>query len=400
MKILFYCSHPKQSNGYARIGNNITNYLASQKDIEVYYFGITAYDENLVERFVHPKIQLINVFQESPSKNAYGDDLIVSKIQEIQPDIVFLYNDILVLSRILNQISTLPKTFQIFTYLDLVYEFERLELIQFIDKQSDKIFVFSKCWKDHLIELQIPESKVFILHHGIDYSRMYRTHVEQSRKRFHFQSDDFVILNLNRNTHRKAIDITIRAFLIFLQRNGCNKRIKLFLNGIVEPSSYPSLEIIQIECKRLGLNYDQVVHQHILISQNVISDHDLNYLYNSCDVGINTCFGEGFGLCNLEHASVGKPQIVSKVGALKDIFNEGHVKLIEPVAKIYLPTSLEITGGFMEITRAEDFADALDEYYLNSNQRKEDGEHYARNIPVIYDWNLILGEFVQKHLLK
>jgi hypothetical protein len=56
MKILFYATYPTQTNGYARIGNNITNYLASKVNVEVYYFGITAFTQNLVEREIHPNI--------------------------------------------------------------------------------------------------------------------------------------------------------------------------------------------------------------------------------------------------------------------------------------------------------------------------------------------------------
>jgi glycosyltransferase involved in cell wall biosynthesis len=398
MKILFYCSHPTQSNGYARIGNNITNYFASCKNIDLYYFGITGFKESRVDRFINPKIKLIEVFEESPSKNPYGDDLIVSKIKEIQPDIVFLYNDILVIARIINEIKTLPKTFQIYTYIDLVYEFERSEIIKYIDIFTDKFFVFSECWKENLSRLQINQSKIFVLHHGIDYSRIYKTNQEQSRKMFNFLPEDFIILNLNRNTHRKAIDITIRAFLIFLQKHQSDPRIKLFLNGIMENSSYPNLEIIKIECNRLGLDFNNISTHHIMINQNIISDFELNHLYNATDLGINTCFGEGFGLCNLEHASVGKAQIASKVGALKDIFVEGHAKLIEPVTRIYSPIALELTGGYMEICRAEDFAEALDYYYLHPQDRLDDGKFYEQKIPDVYDWNHILKEFIDKHL--
>ena len=42
------------------------------------------------------------------------------------------------------------KKFQIWTYLDLVYDFEKYDLVKNIDKFSDKIFEFSKYWKDNL----------------------------------------------------------------------------------------------------------------------------------------------------------------------------------------------------------------------------------------------------------
>jgi len=401
MKILFYCSYPKQTNGYARIGNNITNFLASQENVEIYYFGITASENNSVARFVHPKINLINVIQESPSQDPFGFDLIETKIQEIKPDIVFLYNDILVLSKIIfNLNKNIPeRNFKIYTYIDLVYLFEHSDIISLIDKSTDKFFVFSQVWKTNLIDIGIQESKVFILHHGLDSSKIFKIKQSTARDYLNLNEDDFIISNLNRNTHRKGIDFTIQAFVKFLKTQNANPKIKLFLNGIQEPSSYPIYEILKIECFKHKLNVEQVLKFNILTNLKMLSDSEINYLYNATDVGINTCFGEGFGLCNLEHASVGKPQIVTKTGGLQDIFDKGHVKLIEPVVTIYNPTALEHTGGYLEIGRVEDFVDAIKYYYLNQDKKEEDGLFYEKNIPIKYDWNRILKEFYEKHIL-
>lgn len=401
MKILIYATYPTQSNGYARIANNITNYLATKDDIDIYYFGITAYDQNLVERFVHPKIKLINVFQESPSKNAYGDDLIVSVIQQVQPNIIFLYNDILVLTRMLNQINTIPKNFQIYTYIDLVYEYENTEVIHFIDKCTDRFFVFSQCWKDNLVKIGLSEYKIFVFKHGLDTLKIFRTDTDMARKVIGLPRDDFIILNINRNTHRKAIDITVSAFLRFLKRHNCDTRIKLYLTSNKEPSSYDVLEILRVECLQLQLNYYQIINQHVLISNNpIMTDYMVNQLYNACDIGLNTCYGEGFGLCNLEHASVGKPQVMSSVGALRDIFKDGHCQMIQPRTKIYIPPALDTTGGYMEVCHPEDFADGLDYYYLNKQKKIEDGEYYKNIISKEYNWNDILEEFYIKHIKK
>jgi glycosyltransferase involved in cell wall biosynthesis len=401
MKILFYATYPTQSNGYARIGNNITNYLASKDNVEVYYFGITAFAQNLGEREIHPNIKLINVIEQSPSKNAYGDDLIVPAIQQIQPDIVFLYNDILVISIMLNQIHTIPRTFKIYTYIDLVYEYENTEIIQFIDKFTDRFFVFSECWKKSLIQSGVPEDKMFVLKHGLDTSKVFKLDQDESRKTIGIGLDDFVVLNINRNTHRKAIDITVASFLRFLKRRDCDSRIKLYLTANKEPSSYDILEILRVECIQLNLDYHKIIHEHVLISSHsIMSDQLVNRIYNACDVGLNTCYGEGFGLCNLEHASVGKPQILSGVGALRDIFREGHCKLIQPRLKIYVPPALDATGGYMEICDPEEFADALNDYYLKKEMRIEDGEFYRNKISKEYDWNDILEEFYEKHIYK
>ena len=48
----------------------------------------------------------------------------------------------------------------------------------------------------------------------------------------------------------------------------------------------------------------------------------LNKIYNSCDVGINTADGEGWGLVSFEHASCRKPQVVPNHTACKDIWEK------------------------------------------------------------------------------
>jgi glycosyltransferase involved in cell wall biosynthesis len=144
-------------------------------------------------------------------------------------------------------------------------------------------------------------------------------------------------------------------------------------------------------------------------------DSDINNMYNACDVGINTCLGEGFGLCNFEHASLGAAQVVSAVGGLVDIFgarsagdagnigarNAGDAgsiqgpfaELIEPVATLYSVNLLNTNNGFARICRSEDFADALTRLYRNPEARIAMGQAAAAHIKANYNWNDILAKF-------
>jgi D-inositol-3-phosphate glycosyltransferase len=58
-----------------------------------------------------------------------------------------------------------------------------------------------------------------------------------------------------------------------------------------------------------------------------VSVEMLNTIYNACDVGVNTCKGEGWGLVNFEHAACGVPQVVPDHTSCKEIF-EGYGELI------------------------------------------------------------------------
>lgn len=311
MKILFFASYPDLGIGYSRIANIISNYLAEQGN-EIYYIGISNFGDKNCIRYIHPNIILIDALKEE-NKNGtdelYGINVICENIIKLKPDLVFIYNDIIVISRIFNNFIKykINKDFKLYIYLDLVYKYEKLELINHVDKFSDKIFVFSECWKKNLIEMRVNSSKIDILYHGIDNKLFFPIEKENARNKFNFKIDDFIILNTNRNNYRKCIDKTIDSFIKFLKIKNIDKRIKLFLNMNLNEGSlqngYDVLNLIKISCIKYGLNYNDVINNHIykFNDDKIMSDEMLNYLYNACDIGINTCGGEGFGLCNLEH---------------------------------------------------------------------------------------------------
>jgi glycosyltransferase involved in cell wall biosynthesis len=397
MKILFFASYPTCGNGYGRIGNIISNYLASVGH-QVYYLGISNFKESPVERYIHPSIQLIDALEKrkSESNELYGVDIICEMIQEATPDLVFIYNDIIVVNRILNEFinTKLEKTFKMVTYLDVVYNYEKLYLFKNINAWSDLIFVFSEHWKKHLTEIGISEKKLFILPHGVDKTIFKQINKDSAKQKFGFKSDDFIVLNTNRNCYRKATDITIDAFVKFIKKQKYNDNIKLFLNLLnTSTSGYNILDMIQISCLKNKADYEQIIFKHIFTRNSLeyLSDEKLNELYNACDIGINTCIGEGFGLCNLEHASIGNPQIISNVGAFKDIFHEEYSIPIEPKVELYVPNSTEEHGGFLQICDSGDFSDAMDMYFKDTNLRKLHGDVGTSILSEKYNWEIILN---------
>jgi glycosyltransferase involved in cell wall biosynthesis len=410
MKILFYATYPNQGIGYSRIGNKISNFLAS-KNHDVYYFGISNFinDKQEVKRYIHPNIKFIDALKEEGKNNvndAFGISVFTKFVDLIKPDIIFLYNDIIVISRLLLQIQEYLKTnekkFKLYLYLDLVYQYERIELIEFVSFMADKIFVFSEFWKEHLNYLLPKYNNVYIFYHGVDNDTFYSIDdIEETRKQLKFNKEDFLILNTNRNTYRKANDITITAFLLFLVKKGVGSDIKLVLNShpYNDKSGYRYLSLIRSECIRLKLNYDWIIKNHIYNYDTPLSDELMNILYNSCNIGINTCIGEGFGLCNIEHAKVGKPQIISNVCAFKDIFKEvGNITYVEPTLGFNISTNMDDHGGYVEYCNAEDFAKKIEEVYDNYTNYNNIYKNFSKHLKRKYNWNDIFKKFYNDFL--
>lgn len=399
MRILFFATYPTQPTGYARIGNILTNSLAKAGH-EVHYLGISNFKNSAIERDIHPFIQLIDALEERKegSSELYGVDIICDQISRIQPDLVFIYNDVIVINRILNEFITtkIEKNFKLCIYLDLVYTYQRLLYFQNIQTWADRILVFGECWRQNLVEMGIPPAKIGILPHGFDAELFQPLDTVESKALMGFEPDDFLILNSNRNAYRKAHDITIDAFLIFLVKQQYNPRIKLFLNMLTESSQgYNLIELIKVCCLKRGVDYEKVVMNHIFIrnTPHYLADEKLNTLYNAADVGLNTCLGEGFGLCNLEHAALGKPQIVSQVGGLADIFQPAYATLIAPKIDLYLSPLTEDHQGYIQVCAAEDFAAALEKYYFSKKLAKQHGILARETLTKKYDWQIILEGF-------
>ena len=208
-----------------------------------------------------------------------------------------------------------------------------------------------------------------------------------------FRPDDFIVLNTNRNAYRKAIDITIDAFVRFLVNRQYGADIKLFLNMAMEsPQGYDIRKLIRVVCLKLGADHGRIVAGHIFIRPaGPLSDELLRTLYVASDVGINTCLGEGFGLCNLEHACAGRPQVVSGVGALADIFSNEYATVVAPRAEMYLSAMTEDHQGYVQVCDPADFAAALEGYYADRALAARHGALARETLTKKYDWAVILA---------
>jgi D-inositol-3-phosphate glycosyltransferase len=402
VKLLFYATYPNQPIGYSKIGNILSNYLASFDNIELFYMGIHNNPETVVPRFIDPRIQFIDVGaeqQKRESQDEYGADLVETVIRQVKPDIFFIYNDIIVTCRLLNALleyRTTNTTMKVFSYLDLVYPFERNEYIQHVNRNADLIFVFSECWRKNLAEMRVDPAKIHVLPHGFNDHVFREMSRSEARAILGLAADDFVFLNTNRNTYRKALDITLSAFIQLLIKKNFDPRLKLYMNcRLVATSGYDLMEVIETECLRRGIPMDRVIGQILTPNGSLanVSDEIVNAMYCAADVGLNTCTGEGFGLCNMEHSALGAPQIVSDVGALHDIFGEGGAVLVKPRVAFATSKSQDGHGGIQYMCSADDFCEAMGHYFQGRELCQSDGLALKQRIREVYSWPKILADF-------
>ena len=399
MKLMFMATHPLQTNGYARIGYRLVNYLANYYD--VIYYGFSNYDLDVVKRPIHKNIQIIDALRENSTQDPFGYEIFKDQVRKHSPDIIIIYNDLLVTCNFLNRINELRSsgefTGKVVNYIDLVYDFEDPEYINFCAKWCDMLLVFSEHWKQNLLDMNV-NTRIEILPHGFDEEQFFEVEKFAAREAFGgLNQEDFIILNNNRNSYRKAHDIIIAAFLQFLKRVDFDPTVKLFIHcDIANDYGYDIRKIVALECVKQKVNTDLIMNNHILITpKNRMNDEQMNFLYNSCDVGVNSCVGEGFGLCNLEHMALGKPQIVSRVGGLKDIFIHYPEFTVEPVAELTISRHIDAHIGVIKICRSQDFTDKLYKIYTNRNLYNNWAQNCRQYVRGFYDWSKI-----NSHLVK
>jgi glycosyltransferase involved in cell wall biosynthesis len=185
----------------------------------------------------------------------------------------------------------------------------------------------------------------------------------------------FIVLNANRNSQRKRVDLTVRAFAEFARDKA---DAYLYLHMGMLDSGYDVL----------GLADELVIRDRMLLTTAAagkpdVPDEYLNVIYNACDVGLNTATGEGWGLVAFEHAATGAAQIVPDHSACAELWRE-HGLLIPLEETPESPGRVSISGA----------AAKLNQVYHNRSLRRHLSEQalaYATSAP--FTWQNIAASW-------
>ena len=160
-------------------------------------------------------------------------------------------------------------------------------------------------------------------------------------------------MNGSRPDIRKRIDLTIEGFAKFAAGKPANVRLCLH-HAIMDDEAK---ERVTESIRQCGIG-DRVILNPL--GGRIADDEELNWLYNACDVGINTSMGEGWGLVSFEHGAAGAAQVVPDHTACGELWR-GRGELIPP-ARFFVP---EITVLEMGEVSADGVAQALDRLYAD-----------------------------------
>jgi hypothetical protein len=358
--------------------------LVNVPDTDLVYYAFQNYPgQTIDDRFIDPRVRFVDAIELDPvSPKGFGDNGILPTFNQERPDVLFIYNDIAVCDAILKLVS--PAECKVVLFLDLVYPWEDINRFEYLRTKVDLCYVMTNSWKTHMVhDLGWESDKILTLHLGTDIENIPAVDSKKAKAELGFKETDFIVLNLNRNSYRKQWCVTIKAWFKFWMDNGMSPDIKLFVGcSLITDDGYDIYGLIKIECMKHNLDFDLITRKHIFINSNPTSASDtyVRRLYAACDVGVNTCCGEGYGLISIEHALYGKPQIVSGLPSTLEVCEEVAI-FVEP--ELWTSMSrFESHGGEIAVFDYTKFADALGLVYNN--------KHTPVNLDFIKrtcDWN-------------
>lgn len=391
-RVLLVSTHPNQTNGYSKVTYRILKHLGAKDDLELINYGLQNFGHVDMKNRLSTIPRDVIIYDAakaegglSETRQGFGFEHFRDFLRLTRPDVIVVYNDAVVVSNFLlemkKQPSVLGKDVKVVTYLDTVYSPQRADLLGLIDSASDHIITFTESWKESL-RAQGVATPMSALMHGFDDADFPEPREAGPRK-----EGRMAVLNLNRNTYRKRMDITAMAIAeVFKRRPDAD--IVFLLPEIAGAWDLSTIVAHEMSGKFSAEAIGRFQAERILTVDNrqKMSDQQVSELYHLADVGLSTTQGEGVGLAQLEHAGIGRPQIAPAVGGLTEFLDRENSLVIEPKAWAYVDKLVEPFGGRCALVDYRDVADAILYYYDNPNVRKEHGELARQQITARYEW--------------
>jgi hypothetical protein len=388
MKILFFCTHCNQGTGYGKSAAKVCNWLLANgpPELELVYYAFQNYpNQDIQDRYIDPRIRFIDAIKLDPnSPKGFGDHGVLPTVVNEKPDMIFIYNDIAVISALLSILKGTLNDMKVVTFMDIVYPWQDVERFEIMKPKIDLTFTYTRSWKEHLVnDLGWEPNKIDYLHLGVDKPKNPMTQ-EGALARMELPPDTWIVLNMNRNSYRKQWCVTIKAWVDFWVRVGCPDRVKLFVGGVLmSDDGYDIRELVKVECMKHNIDERRVMDDNIFRNPWPLhaSDQYVETVMAASAVGINTCCGEGYGMTNMEHSLYGKPQVVSGVPSVKEVM--GDVAMVIEPAVWTTVSKFESHGGEIAMHDYKPYSDAL--YHLYT-QGFSESQRYIDHATNFGDW--------------
>jgi glycosyltransferase involved in cell wall biosynthesis len=369
MRFVLVSTHVDQTTGYSKVVYNLLGQLSKLAPaVKTYHFGFQRHPERGNLRTV-PKgiVSYDAAANEDPKEEGFGFNKIYDYLEMVNPDVVMIYNDPLIIHRFIDAMKYKKgeTSYKLWLYVDQVYQGIAPPLIETMNKNADRIYLFSEQWKS-VYETYGSFPTLGVIGHAVDktlFSRIPKSARYVVRRNMGLDDNSVLFVNTNRNTQRKRHDLAVMAFVKLLAQDPTKPYYFLVATGLdsQQGAYYDIGRIFQTELKRHNLDTDESLAKRMMLvdtSKKPLNDSAINEVYNAGDIGINTSDGEGFGLCQIEHLYAGAPQIVTDVGTYRDFMDDSVCEFVPPGQRTYFSGTMPL-GLFSPEFSTDDICKAM-----------------------------------------
>ncbi len=400
IKLMLVSTHCNQVTGYSKVSYNLINQLSQIPWLKVIHYGFQRLiSADSIDGRIYPSnIDVIDAAAlEKPIKQGFGYDQLPNEIARVKPDILMIYNDMVVITQFMEAIkrSGIERNFQTWFYVDQVYDCQLNMFIEVINREADRVFAFTQSWKDCLKEQGV-HRPIDVMAHGFDSKMFYNIPKTLARKRLNLPDDLFLFVSVNRNQPRKRYDLLIMAFTELIVKYP-NKPIALLcVCDKGEKGGWWLFELFARELKLRKVPIERFGNRLMITNRDMsFKDDEINAFYNAADCCVSTADGEGFGLCTFEAMGVGCPQVVPDIGGYREFCNKDNSIIVKPTSRYYLPSLFCPVGGEAHACDPHDICLGMEQYLNDSDLRTRHGSSAAETVKK-YTWDAVTKIFVRR----
>jgi len=378
---ILWCGDIVAMTGFARVTENVINRL--KDDFEIVVLGHNWWGDPCEQQKDFKIYPSSNRFQTAP----FGEQRIREIVEREQPDIVFTINDMWIINTQYQQIQDLHKQgkFKFVGYAPMD-SYGWIGCLADTANDWDAVISYTEFGAYEFVKGGI-RKPIAVIPHGVTPGQFYPKDKKECRRALGLDEDLFIVFNGNRNQFRKRIDITIQAFAQFAVDK---PDARLYLHMGMKDQGWDVMSVFGREMSKVGLDPNGRI---IMTTQTEgppnVSVDMLNTIYNACDVGVNTCKGEGWGLVNFEHAACGVAQVVPNHTSCKEIF-DGYGELIRC-------DHVDVDVNYareMPCPSADHLTEILNGLYQDPERRKKVGDAcYERVTDQQFSWDTVASQF-------
>jgi len=359
--------------GFARVSHSIIKNIKDDYDITGFGINYTGIPHDVG----------IPIFPAGAAGDPMGYTKIAETVEMEEFDMIFILQDMWVVDNYLHNIREIENLPPIVLYFPVDatchdgFWYENLDIVT-------KAVAYNEFGKSVAIKAS-PDFEFDIISHGVDtdtFKPTFKSRQEAKEILYKNKKDDekipeFIILNANRNQPRKRLDLTMRGFAIFAEDKD---DVVLYMHcGVLDSS----IDVSRL-AHELGIS-SKLLMTNLEKGPQGVSDGHLNLIYNSCDCGVNTSVGEGFGLISVEHAATGAHQIVPRHSACEGLFSDTDADLI-PIITDYTLDRIMTVGKLVD---KQGVADAMQSAYDKRNNKDFGKSQFEKFTSNAYNWSVI-----------